>query len=285
MMDFGLRDDKAPVVKISIPLRRITTPRSIATSFGNIISRLQSQGDNTEVPGSTELESSVLRWLKAHGNQTQHVQVWALVTPKEKWIDGESVEAPALQRMLESGSRLHKVLSGGGGWGSKKGLLALDPDLDYGRVPNPSSSTVITFPQMEEQLELSGVGEVVRAGDVVTFYVSDVGNPSNPVSADPPDNRHTFIHKSVSVTLGTTPSTIDSLLIVDGDCGIATVKDYIYAANHFGMVSEQGMAMKVAFTNANVSQPGLLGKEEHCNWVETKLDPPFTRFDAYIEES
>jgi hypothetical protein len=133
------------------------TPRAIALrSLGNILSSLQIDG--RPAPPSQQLESVIPKLLKAprklrddnHDGDDpvgHHAAVWALVMPPSRAamdlpvldplpvdnydpdVEWELAQktARAMETYLVAGCRLHKVLSGGGGWGAKQGLLSLDP--------------------------------------------------------------------------------------------------------------------------------------------------------------
>jgi len=280
MMGFIQTETERAVCKLETRLKPITQPRVVAASFGNIVRRLQSKNahDATDsVPASTELEDCVSQRMHTGEIATEQVQVWALVTPQEKLVNQCHIKSTDLQSSIESGSRLHKVLSGGGGWGIKKGLLALDPDSEYSNVLSASPEAFDYDNAMEEHAERMGIGEVVRPGDIVAFYIYESSHPREPPSADPSNKRTWYVHSPPSIALGTVPSTMDTMPDAGGRQADMQGVDYIFARNHFGIVSEQGMALKIATLEKHDSG-SRLGTEHVDHVVQTKLDPPYTRF-------
>ena len=278
MTDFWQVDSGGTSFSIETRLNPMTSPRRVAASFGNVISKLQSNDvadAQSSVPASTDLENWVSQRMRMGKLADQQVEFWALVTPREKWIDSSYLASPDLQRSLNTGSRLHKVLGGGGGWGVKKGLLALDPGFDYQFPDSPPSVGGVRDPG-QQQVEQRGVAEVVRSGDVVAFYVCNPLDPPESYSANSLDKKSWCITSSASIALGTVPSTRDIMPNASG--GRDTIKgiDYLYVRNHFGMVSEQGMALKIVIQDSH--HGSLLGQDELNMMLKTKLDPPYTQF-------
>ncbi|EDN08492.1 predicted protein [Histoplasma mississippiense (nom. inval.)] len=145
-------------VTARLPLYPVTRPREIVTSMGNIISQLRRNKDDrsssTTIHASAELEEALPAYLKANNLQNQRVAVWASVRPAASRAElfvasGTSVSANGYANpnsstcgasagstvdplaAINGGTRLHRVLSGGGGWGKKQGLLSLDPEYSY----------------------------------------------------------------------------------------------------------------------------------------------------------
>ncbi|KAL2270118.1 hypothetical protein VTJ83DRAFT_2302 [Remersonia thermophila] len=143
---------------LRVPLVPLTQPHRIHQSLGNILSRLRAHPAAEPTPASEELERAIPRLLDLRAsNGLRHaggpLGVWALVIPDKQpgaaGPRGPVAKLPALsldeyspekerqlaaqtamrmRGMLSRGCRLHRVLSGGGGWGSKRGLLSLDPE-------------------------------------------------------------------------------------------------------------------------------------------------------------
>ncbi|OAA82627.1 hypothetical protein LEL_02172 [Akanthomyces lecanii RCEF 1005] len=138
------------------PLAPATPPRLVAASFGNIVRGVEIDGQT--IPASTELEDAVNAFYDKRDSNitnTGPVGIWALITPKSEsadaaasWLNGSptslSVDttessmqdlvtktATYLHSSHQRGAKLLQVLSGGGGWGAKKGLLSLDPQLTH----------------------------------------------------------------------------------------------------------------------------------------------------------
>lgn len=124
-----------------LPLIPLTSPRKVLHCAGNILRELSSPEDpNTGVPASRELESAVDRYLTENPQAPgRKLDIFALITvPDRQPPENGNIDPWNLQ----SGQKLRRVLSGGGGWGKKMGLLSIDPqglayalsDEDYARL-------------------------------------------------------------------------------------------------------------------------------------------------------
>lgn len=126
---------------ISLPLTPLTTPRKIASGNGNIITQLEGSGEQERLPASRELEVAVKTWFdkrpayKEGTYQKTPVFVFARITEgkpeklagEEGQGDGVVVDLFGLDAKDSKRGYIRRVLSGGGGWGDKAGLIALDP--------------------------------------------------------------------------------------------------------------------------------------------------------------
>ncbi|KAL9617643.1 MAG: hypothetical protein Q9160_007560 [Pyrenula sp. 1 TL-2023] len=156
-------------VNCKVPLIPITRSRKVVSVVGNVISQLSAEEEtNGALPASTELEKAIPAFIEDERIQPgEQLQVFALVTPKER----ESPKQISLESSLrDRGSHLHRVTSGGGGWGKKAGLLSLDPrqTLD----PQESNWSESNF---------------ISVGDSVQFLVS-----VNPESNDAEQQQQAF---------------------------------------------------------------------------------------------
>jgi hypothetical protein len=117
----------------SVPLVPLTEPRTVTTTMGNIIRELQ-VGDKG-VPASTELEAAVMRSVRSMSKEDpleSQIRIYAFVNNGEVQEGSGSQSSTNHQftrfvRQLKLGAGLYQVIGGGGGWGQKRGLLALDP--------------------------------------------------------------------------------------------------------------------------------------------------------------
>lgn len=110
--------------RITLPLVPVTPARRIVAGLGNILRQVDVDGRPT--PASKELEEAIPLLLARRANKRAAVVgVWAVVYPSEPVATGD-VEA-----VLARGGHVRKVLSGGGGWGAKQGLLSLDPETRF----------------------------------------------------------------------------------------------------------------------------------------------------------
>jgi hypothetical protein len=151
------------------PVRQLTLPRVVHEAMGNIIRTFRTKVPGSEsltvIPASEELEAlskyrpKVDRILKKHRHE-----VWAMVLPRERWSGLPQLFGDCMN--LTQGYRLHRVLSGGGGWGNKRGLISLDPVSNF----EPTNEQKVCDDAQDFDMEQSKVfGEVIRPGDVVSF--------------------------------------------------------------------------------------------------------------------
>ena len=269
---------------LSAPIEPITAPRIVGTAMGNIIRSIyigDSPGDS--VPASTELEKAVASVYQTSEPQREIVGIWALVTPREYRVGQPYVRTAEIQRLIDSGSRLHKVLSGGGGWGNKQGLLALDPDSEYSKDKEATQKLFGHGDDIEAE-KLEALGQVVKPGDVVSFWAHFAKRLEEKIAPSTKDTKgvedikvpSTFkITIPPSMVFGTIPSTMDPM-----PSSVATTAEgtasplYTLIMNHFGMFSEQGMSLKVS--TVGPEDQNALGVEKVGVVVQTKLDVPYS---------
>lgn len=293
---------------LTAPLVPLTPARSVVAAMGNIIRRLSSQpyspdnkpAQEDTILASQELETSVQAYFKARNIPPRTVSVWALVIPKRafsfhstsmvdvlqpqnltrRWKDNtmnwiQSATHTPLS-LVQHHTRLHKVLSGGGGWGKKAGLLSLDPDSSY----SPENGSTAEAPYFEG-LDLgsndqeSALKEIVSPGDYIQFYIA----PSDHEPIDDPtpsDNSHRDYWEKAD--FGTIPSTLDAMPQTVDDSSAAAPNMQVYG-NYFGALSEVGISLTV-----NKHDPRHRYKVEQLN--QTKIDVPFGRFSLLnLQES
>ncbi|ETS87528.1 hypothetical protein PFICI_01356 [Pestalotiopsis fici W106-1] len=148
--DIEVVTDGGPRFTPQLPLIPLTPPREIVAGLGNIVRQVLVDG--RPQPASKELEDLIPRFL-AQRQKSHAVGVWAVVVPphvvkrdnafasiqpySEHYENFESEKKmvemnwECLSRIGKHGLRIHKILSGGGGWGVKQGLLSLDPETSY----------------------------------------------------------------------------------------------------------------------------------------------------------
>ncbi|KAK2808763.1 hypothetical protein FQN50_004435 [Emmonsiellopsis sp. PD_5] len=240
--------EKPHNITAQIPLEPVTKPREIVTSMGNIISQL-SKGDGSAatIPASTELEKLIPEYIKENNISSQRLAVWALIRPQ---MPKGEVPASLTSALVDSNipthkrARLHRVVSGGGGWGKKQGLLSLDPEYSY-QTSDPSTQLRPVHEIFEEKTpadlkgesetiqdlfdELPGsmqfkdgrfttsLSEIAGKGDTVEFLVAPLDHPhpspSSPgdlSSLDPPTTTsHQPLHNRHTFSFGVIPSSSD----------------------------------------------------------------------------
>ncbi|KAJ6446289.1 6-phosphogluconate dehydrogenase [Purpureocillium lavendulum] len=162
------------------PLSPITRARVVTESFGNIIRGVEVDGKSQ--PASTELEDSVDTMFKYRTSSDATpgpMGVWAMVSPvpepdnapdptpilqgKGATRDAVEITAQYIEEEFGSGGYLFQILSGGGGWGAKKGLLSLDPQRTHFSLSEEEEMT-----RFMQTMENSGFAP---AGSQIQFYV------------------------------------------------------------------------------------------------------------------
>ncbi|KAM5459792.1 hypothetical protein MferCBS49748_007958 [Microsporum ferrugineum] len=196
---------KPTLTLLHAPLHPVTAPRTVAESMGNILKTVSNKITlENDIPASAELEKAIPQYIKNHKLESQRLAVWAMVTPKsiaEAHSGSSSGGDIDISSALKKGSRLYRVMSGGGGWGKKKGLLSLDPEYSYDDeepisnlvsiheifdedVSEKHSDDAILFSILDstskftdvDGLMMSPLREVVTAGDIVQFFVASLDN-------------------------------------------------------------------------------------------------------------
>ncbi|AEO53984.1 hypothetical protein MYCTH_2295979 [Thermothelomyces thermophilus ATCC 42464] len=256
----------------------VTPARKVLNSMGNILSKLEVDGKS--VPASEELERIIPLLLKAprklrDGDHPPGgpFNVWALsippgyahsrhilqplqlanYSPDQEW----SLAKLAAYRMnihLACGCRLHKVVSGGGGWGAKQGLLSLDPQTEpLTDEDQDLQSFIDSFSRKYDDGSVdggSGSGSgIAPPGWYVQFFVEAAyPEPQQYLIPEPrgydPEERP----RSVTTVFGTPGAVI-------GASPLDIVRSY---PNLFGGVSSEG----VYLVRRSKAQQALLAKEE-----------------------
>lgn len=264
---------------VDCPLVQLTSYRTVQNSMGNIIRTLSSHDGqkSQEEPASRNLEEAVADYFKALDMPPEPVNVWALIIPRSVVASGTVKEATdafvvknhdlrqlwlkskadsrVLQTLLERQARLVKVLSGGGGWGKKAGLLSLDPDLEYSTrelrddhgwdFDFDQTGEDGTLPSMERQLD-QALGSSVEEGDGIVFFVAP--KLAAPESAD------TF----------TSADTLSFGICEDANASNGVSRDEMtgeqaisYRENSFGMYSATGMALQIRENDVLINKTKL----------------------------
>lgn len=228
-------------------LHPITPTRIITTAVGNIVQKISVDDSLLEIaPASQELERNIASAISSGQIPAQQAGIWALVNPPNHGLSDESnlvnpngVQKEISQAVLK-GCQLHKVLSGGGGWGEKQGLLSLDPDCDY------TMSSQDFEASLEDDVEPEKFETLAKPGDTVQFYIYKSPSISEPLSDNLPDQEYSQIVQRLSIMFGSIPSTMDAM----PDVSTAEVQKNIkpqcdVIENQFGMLSEEGMSLEV----------------------------------------
>ncbi|EPS44830.1 hypothetical protein H072_1182 [Dactylellina haptotyla CBS 200.50] len=147
-----------------LPLFPLTKPRKIASGNGNIVKEIQvpDGGSTKNIRASQELEVAVTNWLARNPQYGQEslgkrpVEIFARIT------DPSCNASKHIQTVItQPGTRIARVLSGGGGWGMSAGILALDPQGMVG----------FTVPGEGILEEVHQTGALIQSGTVIQFYI------------------------------------------------------------------------------------------------------------------
>ncbi|KAF9637771.1 hypothetical protein BFW01_g8667 [Lasiodiplodia theobromae] len=242
--------------QLRAPLVPLTPPREVKAGMGNIIRQIMGP-DGKEAPASQELEKAVSSYFEATGQAPHAMPVWALVTSEkttkyfsssilsalEKWqprrfsqmydyagisslfladawnADHKLFHTAVWKVLLRGNGKLHRVLSGGGGWGKKAGLISLDPAKSISEAAENAADV--------DEMDLR---PVAVPGSYITFLTSPVSSLELPK------------YEQDTCAFGTIPSTIDDIpdTTTEGPSSIDAWPGY------FGALSEQGMSINSA---------------------------------------
>lgn len=168
-----------------LPLTPLTTPRPITKAMGNVVTEIQLP--ERKAPASTELESSVSRYIADHPGATSAgpLLIYASVRPRPVAMSPHQVPSPPLLDRLHSRdlidtfegcTRLFRVTGGGGGWGKKQGLLSLDPAVGFDGDDQGTTSSFPTFEDADDDdisQVLSEPKGMMPLGSTIQFWVWD----------------------------------------------------------------------------------------------------------------
>ena len=216
-------------------LRQLTHPRTVRAVTGNILRQI-SGDDGVVQPASREIEVLINQALREGHLEEGPVDVWALVEPKDQLDRASLAKSPVdLMSSFLQGGRIYKVLSGGGGWGQKQGLLALDPRSRFEKEDILS----------EDDEEASGMelfANLVNPGETITFLISDKTSKRYEASSA------NFNHATTSFNFGSAdPGYEDEPCSCESNPSgrVAPADRFTYIPNHFGMSSARGIYLQV----------------------------------------
>jgi hypothetical protein len=156
------------------------------------------------IPASEELERSIRENVVTKDSRPAWYEIWAQVVPRELWTEEEGAnEHYSLlppEHYIEHGHQFHRVLSGGGGWGKKQGLISLDPEPVFGSGNGGFPSETLSMPTDGSPF----FRDLVRIGDVLRFVCvreDDTFAGWDPLAKY--DSRPCVQAKSPSFTFGT----------------------------------------------------------------------------------
>lgn len=266
---------------------------------------------NQSMPASQELEEAVSKYFDALDLAPEPVSVWAFVVPRVEDLhrgrkdllskaskilmaDSELISSSwdtnsecakdmgrqvtyLLRNLLSDGQggRLIKVLSGGGGWGKKAGLLSLDPDVEYStRELRQDEGWNFNFDGVDdgtgaaaEAQKKQALGEIVKEGENIMFFLAPKQSHLAWGWEDESADRYTPPDGSISrleLAFGVVPSSIDAIPERSPSGSESTIIQH--HPRCFGMLSEGGMALtSYKRSNHNISS-------------QSKWDVPLSRF-------
>ncbi|RYN39197.1 hypothetical protein AA0112_g3711 [Alternaria arborescens] len=296
----GHRATLPPV--LNVPLIPLTMPRLVEGCMGNIIRGIIGP-EGKAMQASSELENVVPRFFRSRGQPAQATVAWALVIPRELrtviaartdellsslpmesedtlskqedswerlWRSNPPLWNTLVSKAITEGARLHRVLSGGGGWGKKAGLLSLDP-VPANEAAEPSKHDDLPNTINDPEDFESTLTPVVRDGDSIQFFIS-------PKSDLEKIAQETNTRRLASVVpkrhwgweLGTIPSTIDSVPGESWQHRPRPTKK-IHVHHGFGALTEGPMTL---------TRHSHVNSDKDVTVNVTTIDVPFSRLSA-----
>ncbi|KAK5957256.1 hypothetical protein OHC33_001628 [Knufia fluminis] len=172
---------------LSTELIRLTKPATIVSSMGNIIRQVK-RYDGKILAASHELEHIIppLVQAKRQENPSIELRVFALVfrrmrVSKHGYKEtvfkfseetGWRLSARELNNSFMDGARLHRVTSGGAGWGQKAGLLSLEPSTGLHAGRDESHDTDTSFDINADSIRMHGAADLFPPGHIVQFVAA-----------------------------------------------------------------------------------------------------------------
>lgn len=277
---------KAVHNSFDLPLHPVSQRRRVVSSMGNILRQITSSTDDSSsdaMPASTELEKELPRYISEHNIADPLIAVWALIEKSDiKPSMGEGVQ-DHIANSLRTGGKLYRVMSGGGGWGKKQGLLSLDPDLSLAEAATKENLTVFNnlfgrnadpiqdLPPAFDKLlidDLSLLSQTASEGDYVQFFASVEPNYSQSASAKSGGPQQTGLLYRFGMVF-------DAEDYEREPPAGTPQKDLAVLPNYFGALSTKTITYSQPIINADSK-----GEEvESC----TKLDVPGSRVELVLE--
>lgn len=297
------RSEDGATSTISVPLVPITPPRRILTGLGNIVREVEIEGQASSASQELEanIPELLARRQRAGGEQMiGPIGVWALVIPEGVFAArnlpqfdlARAVSATPDQmydvsslftNLMASGCRLHKictsaptpfqwhspnscgfVVSGGGGWGLKKGLLSLDPQTRYSA---PGQGDVESFiKSFHGQNSEDGN---VRPGAYIQFFVEPALAPAQPAIRNKPLELGS--ETSTSLVFGTAPAGLEDAELHSGD-SIEAIPGHFGALSTNGFFIDSTQQRFLGASDPSKAMPTLLTKIDApnsyiCGWT------------------
>lgn len=275
---------KAVRNSFELPLHPVSQRRKVVSSMGNILRQVTGSTDDDSIPASSELESELPRYIAENDIADPLVAVWALVeNPETGSLSEADTPQDHVAKSLRGGGKLYRVMSGGGGWGKKQGLLSLDPDSRLSEAANQeglmaldsvfgrNASTQDLPPSLDKGLvidDLTLLSQAASQGDYIQFFASVEPNPSQNTRSELSHQPATDLSCCFGVAFD-----------VEDDGGIPTEgmqrKDLAVLPNHFGALSSKTISYLQPIVKAN--------SEGEVTESSTKIDVPGSRVGVLLE--
>ncbi|KAI0889128.1 uncharacterized protein GGS22DRAFT_67611 [Annulohypoxylon maeteangense] len=274
--------DISDCIRPHIPLLPLIPPRKIVAGFGNIVRQVEVNGFPT--PASKELEDLVpkifdIRFKQDASHSPGPIGVWCWVLPPhvvEKYdllnFNVFQVESPQSEvkltfesmdmfsELISSGCRLHKILSGGGGWGLKQGLLSLDPETKFSLPDQDDQDDIETFIKAFEDIDNPNPSQgIVTPGSYLMFCIEPHWTEKE---------LGALQHMTPLTALGVASSSDQEPDSANISNGIEIID------NHFGVVSKTGLFLKTTASPYEMSDSDASESTEQPQVFTTKVDSP-----------
>ncbi|KAI3332195.1 hypothetical protein HD806DRAFT_479761 [Xylariaceae sp. AK1471] len=270
-----------------IPLLPLTPPRKIVAGLGNIIRQVEVDGSAT--PASKELEAIIPEIFEERAQRDptsspRPIGVWCWVIPPHimearnfdnlRLFKAGSSQTEAdlvlgstelFSELLSSGCRLHKILSGGGGWGLKQGLLSLDPETSFSLPGQDDDIEMEMFIRsFKERNSAEQTGGLATPGSSLLFCVEPQATDTKAASSQ-------LLTSTYNFAFGVAPNA-DQTPTPSSHSGPVEIID-----GHFGVSSAAGLFLRSApeFTGAS-GKHGNGGTSQSP--FTTKVDVPGAYF-------
>jgi hypothetical protein len=255
-----------------IPLIPLTTARKVDGVMGNIIRTLRTE-EGEVLPASSDLEKAVTAYFQAIQQEPRPVTAWAVISRQaitdgsrgdgfsKMWQQDETVPGSTWTERIQTGHcSIRKVLSGGGGWGIKAGLLSLDPN----EIDEPAPS--LDLPDfLDGLLPPKGIQNLAEPGDTIQFFICRNEDGTEAIPKTP-------VPKSLgrSLAFSVLPSSVDAMGTPSESIG----HHKPYYSQHFGAASEHGLGLSSHSASAHTQDDRPF---------RSRLDVPFTWIQATAE--
>ncbi|KAI1430310.1 hypothetical protein F5Y12DRAFT_709324 [Xylaria sp. FL1777] len=254
------KGDTADYTSSMVPLLPLTPPRKIVAGLGNIVRQVEVDGSAT--PASKELEAIIPKMFEERAQREptyspRPIGVWCWVIPphvmeaknfdnlqifkagsSQTEADIISSSKTIFSELLASGCRLHKILSGGGGWGLKQGLLSLDPETTFS-LPGQDNDMEMFIKSFRERNSTEPTSGLATPGSFLLFCVEPQATDTEALLGQRLATTKSW-HFGVAPNLDYSPSPNsrpDPVEIIDGHFGISsTMGLFLRAVPEFARV-------------------------------------------------